>query len=43
MTLDQLDKLQPADIFRQLYLQKYNNEAPANQISAFAELLLPDA
>jgi len=41
MTLDQLDQLQPADIFRQLYLQKYQREAPKGQLSAFAELLLP--
>ncbi|HEV7814033.1 MAG TPA: exonuclease SbcCD subunit D C-terminal domain-containing protein [Janthinobacterium sp.] len=41
MTLDQLDKLQPADIFRQLYQQKFGSAAPSEQISAFAELLLP--
>jgi exonuclease SbcD len=41
MTLDQLDQLQPEDIFRQLYRQKYDREAPAAQLSAFAELLLP--
>jgi exonuclease SbcD len=41
MTLDQLEKLQPDDIFRQLYLQRFGNEAPADQLSAFAELMLP--
>jgi exonuclease SbcD len=41
MTLDQLDKLKPDDIFRQLYRQKFGNEAPADQLSAFAELMLP--
>jgi len=41
MTLDQLDKLKPDDIFRQLYQQKFGNDAPADQLSAFAELMLP--
>ncbi|CDG82212.1 exonuclease SbcCD subunit D C-terminal domain-containing protein [Janthinobacterium agaricidamnosum] len=40
MTLDQLDQLQPDDIFRKLYLQKFGNDAPAEQLSAFAELML---
>lgn len=40
MTLDQLSQLQPEDIFRKLYLQRYNTEAPAEQLSAFAELTL---
>jgi len=39
LTLDQLDKLKPDDIFRQLYQQKYGNEAPADQLQAFAELM----
>lgn len=43
LTLDQLDKLQPDEIFRKLYLQKYNSEAPAEQLSAFGELMLPGA
>jgi len=41
MTLDQLDKLKPDDIFRQLYQQKFGGDAPADQLSAFAELMLP--
>lgn len=41
MTLDQLEKLKPDDIFRQLYAQRFGNEAPAEQLSAFAELMLP--
>ena len=41
MTLDQLEKLKPDDIFRQLYQQRFGNEAPADQLSAFAELMLP--
>ncbi len=40
MTLDQLDQLKPDDIFRQLYQQKFGNEAPTDQLSAFAELML---
>ncbi|MGK5073749.1 exonuclease SbcCD subunit D C-terminal domain-containing protein [Janthinobacterium sp. ZB1P44] len=43
MTLDQLGQLQPDDIFRRLYLQKYAKEAPPEQLSALAELLLPGA
>ncbi len=42
LTLDQLDQLQPDDIFRRLYLQKYASEAPSEQLSAFAELMLED-
>ncbi|MYM37584.1 exonuclease subunit SbcD [Duganella sp. FT94W] len=41
MTLDQLEKLKPDDIFKQLYAQRFGNEAPADQLSAFAELMLP--
>jgi len=41
MTLDQLEKLKPDDIFRQLYEQRFGNAAPADQLSAFAELMLP--
>ncbi|HEU4375003.1 MAG TPA: exonuclease SbcCD subunit D C-terminal domain-containing protein [Telluria sp.] len=40
MTLDQLAQLQPDDVFRRLYLQKYGEEAPPDQQSAFAELVL---
>lgn len=43
MTLDQLGQLQPDDIFRRLYLQKYGRPAPPEQLSALAELLLPSA
>jgi DNA repair protein SbcD/Mre11 len=42
-SLDQLDQLQPDDIFRRLYLQKYGNQAPHEQLTAFAELMLPGA
>lgn len=43
MTLDQLDQLKPDDIFKRLYAQKFGNDAPADQLSAFAELMLPGA
>ncbi|WP_409026742.1 exonuclease SbcCD subunit D C-terminal domain-containing protein [Janthinobacterium sp. SUN098] len=43
MTLDQLGQLQPDDIFRRLYQQKYAKEAPPELLSALAELLLPSA
>ena len=41
MTLDRLEQLKPDDIFRQLYQQRFGNEAPPDQLSAFAELMLP--
>jgi exonuclease SbcD len=43
LTLDQLGKLQPDDIFRRLYQQRFGAEAPTDQLSAFAELMLPGA
>lgn len=42
-TLDQLERLQPDEIFRRLYQQRFGSDAPAEQLSAFAELLLPGA
>jgi len=41
ISLDQLDRLQPDDIFRRLYQQRYGSEAPPDQLSAFAELMQP--
>lgn len=41
MTLDRLEQLKPDDIFRQLYQQRFGNEAPVDQLTAFAELMLP--
>ena len=41
MTLDRLEQLKPDDIFRQLYQQRFGNDAPPDQLSAFAELMLP--
>ena len=43
LTLDQLDQLQPDDIFKRLYRQKFGSDVPADQLSAFAELMLPGA
>jgi exonuclease SbcD len=43
MTLDQLAQLQPDDIFRRLYLQRFGEEAPAEQLAAFGELMLAGA
>ena len=42
LSLDELAQLQPADIFRRLYQESYGEDAPADQVSAFAELLLPE-
>jgi len=41
LSLDQLDRLKPDDIFRRLYQQRYGSEAPPDQLSAFAELMQP--
>ena len=38
LSLDQLAHLQPDDIFRRLWRQKYGDEAPPEQIDSFAEL-----
>jgi DNA repair protein SbcD/Mre11 len=43
LTLDQLSQMQPDDIFKRLYQQRFNCDAPAEQLSAFAELMLPGA
>ncbi len=40
LSVDELDRLQPEDIFNRLYLSKYDTEAPAPLQAAFAELLL---
>jgi len=40
LTLDQLAHMQPDDIFRRLYKQKYDEDAPHEQLTAFAELML---
>jgi exonuclease SbcD len=41
LTLDQLAQLQPDDIFRRLWQQRFGEDAPDEQLSAFAELMLP--
>lgn len=38
LSLDQLAQLQPDDIFRRLWAQRYGDEAPPDQLAAFAEL-----
>jgi exonuclease SbcD len=40
LTLDQLAELKPDDIFRRLWQQRFGEEAPDEQLSAFAELML---
>jgi exonuclease SbcD len=40
MTLDQLAQLKPDDIFRRLYQQRYGEDAPSEQLTAFTELML---
>jgi exonuclease SbcD len=39
-TLDQLERLQPDDIFHRLFRGKYESEPPAELCAAFAELML---
>jgi exonuclease SbcD len=41
LSLDQLAQLQPDDIFQRLWQQRFGEDAPADQLSAFAELLMP--
>jgi exonuclease SbcD len=41
LSLDQLAQLQPDDIFRRLWQQRFGDDAPADQLAAFAELMLP--
>jgi exonuclease SbcD len=40
VSLDQLAQLQPDEVFRRLYRQKFDGEAPDEQLRAFAELML---
>ncbi|HEX5338238.1 MAG TPA: exonuclease SbcCD subunit D C-terminal domain-containing protein [Gallionella sp.] len=39
ISLDDLHRLQPEEIFKRLYQSKYGSNAPAEQLAAFAELL----
>ncbi|MES2932813.1 MAG: exonuclease SbcCD subunit D C-terminal domain-containing protein [Pseudomonadota bacterium] len=40
LSLDQLESLQPDDIFKRLYRQRFDGEVPADQLAAFAECML---
>jgi exonuclease SbcD len=40
LSLDQLAQLQPDDIFLRLWQQRFGEDAPADQMAAFAELLM---
>ena len=40
LSLDELQLLEPSEIFQQLYQQKYASEVPPAMLEAFAELLL---
>ncbi|MES2152783.1 MAG: exonuclease SbcCD subunit D C-terminal domain-containing protein [Pseudomonadota bacterium] len=39
MSLEQLAQMQPDDVFKRLYLQRFGADAPPEQLSAFAELM----
>jgi exonuclease SbcD len=41
LSLDQLAQLQPDDIFRRLWQQRFGEDAPDDQLAAFTELILP--
>jgi exonuclease SbcD len=41
LSLEQLARLQPDDIFRRLWQQRFGEDAPDDQLAAFAELLMP--
>ena len=41
LSLDQLATLQPDDVFKRLYRQRFGNDAPPEQLAAFAELVQP--
>lgn len=43
MSLEDLNRLRPDDIFKRLYESRYGVEAPAAQLAAFDELLLESA
>lgn len=40
LSLDQLAQLQPDDIFRRLWQQRFGEDAPSDQMAAFAELMV---
>jgi DNA repair protein SbcD/Mre11 len=41
ISLDELEQMQPDDIFKRLYRERYDSDASTEQMAAFAELLLP--
>jgi exonuclease SbcD len=41
LSLDQLAQLQPDDIFRRLWQQRFGEDAPDDPMAAFGELLMP--
>jgi exonuclease SbcD len=41
LSLEQLARLQPDDIFRRLWQQRFGEDAPDDQLAAFAELIMP--
>ncbi len=43
ISLDQLAQLQPDDIFKRLYQQRFGEDAPDDQLAAFAELMVGGA
>jgi exonuclease SbcD len=43
LSVDELDRLQPEDIFNRLYRSKYDTDTPVELQAAFAELLLDNA
>ena len=43
ISLDQLAQLQPDDIFKRLYQQRFGEDAPSDQLAAFAELMVGGA
>lgn len=40
ISLDEIERLKPDDIFRRLYAGRFGNDAPPEQVAAFTELLL---
>ena len=42
LSLEQLARLQPDDIFRRLWQQRFGEDAPDDLLAAFSELLLPE-
>ena len=43
LSLDELERLKPADIFARLYQKKFASAAPPELLSAFAELAVAAA